>query len=92
MAKKRYSRQQIKKLFEKRCFFCHEDNYDLLDAHRIIPGEQGGKYNDYNILVLCSNCHRKTHAGTLKILGKHTSTHARGYSIRYMEDGQEKWK
>ncbi len=90
MVRKRYSRQQIAKLSRKKCYFCEEENYDLLDAHRIIPGEQGGKYNDHNILVLCSNCHRKTHSGSLQILGKFMST--RGWVIRYVEDGKEHWK
>lgn len=91
MGRKRYSRQQIKKAYEKQCYFCHEENYDLLDAHRIIPGDQGGKYNDHNILVLCANCHRKTHSGSLKILGKYFSTTGR-WVIKYVENGEEKWK
>lgn len=91
MAKKRYSRQQIKKLYENKCYFCGEDNYDLLDAHRIIPGEHGGKYNDHNIIVLCANCHRKTHSDNLTILGKYFSTTGR-WLIKYVENGEEKWK
>jgi predicted restriction endonuclease len=90
MTKKRYSRQQIRKLFEKKCYFCGEDNYDLLDAHRIIPGEQGGKYNDHNILVICSNCHRKCHAGIIKIDRKYMSTTGR-WVLHYWIDGEEKW-
>ena len=91
MAKKRYTRQQIAKLMYKKCYFCDENDYDLLDAHRILPGEDGGKYHDRNILVLCANCHRKTHSGKLKIKGRYFSTAGR-WMVLYEEDGQEKWK
>lgn len=90
MAKKRYTRQQIKKLVEKKCYFCGEDNYDLLDAHRIIPGEEGGKYHDHNILVVCATHHRKIHSGCIVILGKHYSTLGR-WLLHYVENGEEKW-
>ncbi len=91
MGKKCYSRQQIAKLSNGKCYFCPEDNYDLLDAHRIIPGADGGKYHDRNIIVLCANCHRRTHTGSLKILGKYLSTSAK-WVVRYLEDGEERWK
>lgn len=91
MARKRYSRQQIAKLFHKKCYFCEEEDYSILDAHRIIPGEKGGTYHPHNILVICSNCHRKVHSGGLQILGKHPSSTGR-WVIHYMEDGKEHWK
>lgn len=91
MAKKRYTRQQIAKLSHGKCYFCEECDYDLLDAHRIVPGEKGGTYHPHNILVLCSNCHRKTHSGALQILGKFMSTTGR-WVIRYLEEGKEHWK
>ena len=91
MGKKRYSRQQIAKLRDKECYFCGETDYNLLDGHRIIPGEDGGKYNDHNIIVTCALCHRKTHSGRIVILGKHLSTSGR-WVIHYTEDGEDKWK
>lgn len=87
---KRYSKQQILKLYRKKCFFCAEDNYDLLDAHRILPGEEGGKYHEWNVLVTCSNCHRRIHAGEIKIDRKYMST--KGLMLHYWRDGQEFWE
>lgn len=90
MGKKRHSRQQIAKLSSKGCYFCGESNYDLLDAHRVIPGSDGGKYNDHNILVLCSNCHRRTHTGAIRIDRKYLSTAGR-WVLHCWIDGEEKW-
>lgn len=90
---KKPSKKQIKKLVCKECYFCGCDEYALLDVHRIIPGKDGGKYsNDYNLIVLCSLCHRKVHADIIKILGKHFSTTGQ-FIIHYLdENGIEQWK
>jgi predicted restriction endonuclease len=85
--KKRYSRQQIKKLYHKKCFFCGESNYDLLDAHRII---EGGKYIDWNILVACANCHRRMHSGEIKVDRKYNST--KGIVVHYWWGDKEFWE
>ena len=53
--------KKLKKLREKHCFFCEEDNPALLDVHRIHEGCKGGKYIEGNVVVVCSNCHRKIH-------------------------------
>jgi hypothetical protein len=90
MGKKRYSRQQIAKLSRGGCYFCGESNYDLLDAHRVIPGAEGGKYNDHNILVICSNCHRRTHTGSIRIDRKYLSTSGK-WVLHCWIDGEEKW-
>lgn len=37
------------------------------DCHRIIPGIDGGKYENQNIVVICPNCHRLVHEGLIKI-------------------------
>lgn len=79
-----------KKLIDRKCAFCDCDRYELLDVHRIVPGEQGGKYTEYNTLSLCASCHRKVHAEIIKILGKHFSSSGR-YLVHYIEDGVEKW-
>jgi len=83
--------KQIRKLFDGECFFCGEDDYDLLDAHRIIEGKDGGKYNWWNTLATCSKCHRKIHSGRIKISGKHPCSSGK-YVIIYVEDGIEKIK
>lgn len=88
--RKRYIRKQIKKLVEKHCFFCKEDNYALLDAHRILPGEKNGKYHELNMLCVCSNCHRRIHSGEIIVDRKYMST--KGIVIHYWRDGQEFWE
>lgn len=80
-----------KKKIDRRCYFCEENNYSLLDVHRIIPGEEGGSYTDFNTVTCCANCHRKCHSGIIKIIGKHYST-AGKYVLHYVENGEEIWK
>lgn len=92
MDKKKYTKKQIKKLSDGMCFFCGEDNYLLLDTHRLIPGSEGGQYNNWNMSTLCCMCHRKVHSGLIKILGKHHSTGSSLYVIHYIdENGKEIW-
>jgi len=81
--------KKIKKMKDGKCYFCQETNYSLLDCHRINPGENGGKYTDYNTITTCSNCHRKCHAGNIEIIGKHPLYP--GYVLHFIEDGVEKW-
>lgn len=35
----------------------------VLHRHRLKPGVDGGRYEDGNIVMLCSNCHEDTHEG-----------------------------
>ncbi|RDJ35322.1 MAG: HNH endonuclease [Crenarchaeota archaeon] len=89
---KRLSRKQLKKRTSKKCYFCDCDEYELLDVHRIVPGEEGGKYNDFNTLVCCALCHRKIHSNKIQILGKYYSTAGR-YILYYInEEGKEMWE
>lgn len=53
--------KKIKKLSERKCFFCKESDPAVLDVHRIHEGHKGGKYIEGNVLVVCANCHRKIH-------------------------------
>ena len=91
MARKR-SVKQIKKMYDKECYFCGEPEYGLLDGHRIHEGKDGGTYHWWNILTVCCKCHRKIHTGIIKILGKHPCTWGKMYVIHYVENGEEKWK
>lgn len=63
--------QECKKRFAKRCFFCPVADYDLLAAHRVLHGAAGGGYDWHNIMVLCSLCHGRVHAGIIQIIGRH---------------------
>lgn len=73
--RRRPSRQVCRKRHDRVCYFCREPDYDLLDAHRILPGADGGKYHWLNILTVCSKCHRRVEKGQLVVLGRNpTST------------------
>lgn len=79
-----------KKKADKRCYFCKTEEYCTLDVHRIIPGCEGGRYDSYNSITICSNCHRKVHEGKIKIDRKYPSTS--GWVLHYFsEDGKEHW-
>ena len=82
--------KQRKKRVHGKCYFCEENDYSLLDVHRIVPGSEGGKYVEHNTIVLCANCHRKVHSNKIEIIGRHFSTTGR-HVIHYREEGAEKW-
>lgn len=89
---KKLTKKQIKKRIDKSCYICGCSDYDLLDVHRLIPGEDGGKYVDWNMLTTCCLCHRKIHTNKIKIIGKYFSSSGR-YVICYIdEEGKEIWK
>lgn len=80
--------KKVKKLIDKKCYFCGIDDYALLDVHRLEPGS---KYTNYGTVTTCSLCHRKIHAGRIKIIGKFYSTAGR-YVLNFIdENGEEKW-
>ena len=82
--------KKIKKLIDGRCKFCGCDVYELLDVHRITEGKDGGKYTEHNTVTACSLCHRKIHAGIIKVDRKYFST--RGWVLHYFdENGVEKY-
>lgn len=79
-----------KKKSEGKCCFCEEQDYAVLDCHRIMPGEEGGEYTDFNTVVTCSNCHRKVHDGQIVIDRKYFSTSGH-WVLHFWQDGEEKW-
>lgn len=89
--KKKLIDKKAKKRTEKQCYLCDNTNYATLHCHRILPGEEGGKYVDKNVVVVCANCHAKIHDGQIEIVGKHFSTAGR-YVLNYFENDEEKWK
>jgi len=82
--------KQNKKRHEGKCHFCSENDYDLLDVHRITEGKDGGKYTDHNTVTACACCHRKIHSGRIVIDRWYQSTGGR--VLHYTEDGEEKWQ
>lgn len=71
----------------RKCLICNEDDYDILDVHRIKFGKE---YKYWNTTILCANCHRKVHSGKIIIEGKYMSSV--GPIIHYFIDGKEYWK
>ena len=90
MARRKLTIDKVaKKHADGKCYFCPCDNYALLDVHRILEGADGGKYTDFNTVTVCSLCHRKIHAGLIKIDRKYFSTG--GWKLHCWIDGEEKW-
>lgn len=82
--------KQHKKLRDKHCLFCHLEDYDLLDVHRILPGSEGGTYSEHNSITVCLHCHRKIHAGRIITHRKYYTS--KGLYVLHCEiDGEEKW-
>lgn len=49
------------------CFSCGREDPEVgdeLDVHHIIPIMAGGTHGDYNLMTLCSSCHREIEART----------------------------
>jgi len=81
--------KKIYKKSEGKCRICGETDYDTLDVHRAITeGKDGGKYTLPNSVCSCCKCHRKIHAGKIKILGWCNSTKGQVLHI-IREDGKE---
>jgi hypothetical protein len=83
--------KQRKKRIQGKCQFCEETDYAVLDCHRIIPGEEGGKYIDHNTVVVCACCHRRVHDGQIVIDRKYPTT-AACEVLHYWENGEEHWE
>lgn len=92
MARRRKPTVQVcRKHFDGACFVCGERDYSLLDAHRILPGAEGGKYHWQNVLTLCASCHRMVASGRLVVHGRHQTTLGK-WVVHYTLDGLERWK
>lgn len=83
-------KQEVIKRIAGKCHLCSESDYHVLDAHRIIPGREGGKYYNENIVILCSNCHRRVEAGEIQILGRYKSSNGK-LVLHIKKDEQEQW-
>lgn len=80
-----------KKKFEGKCYFCDVNDYAQLNVHRIIPGEDGGKYTDHNTIVVCANHHAQIHDDQIIIDRKYNTTSAKTV-LHFWENGVEKWE
>lgn len=66
------------------CEICGETNKRVLDRHHIIPRKHPlSTDNDYNLAVICSNCHRKVHNGEYIIEGVFKTSKGKELIWRY---------
>lgn len=84
MRKKKIINKKFKKQADKKCYFCNCNIYELLDLHRIVEGENGGTYEELNTITTCALCHRKIHAGFIKVFRKYLST--KGWVLHYIDE------
>jgi hypothetical protein len=89
--KKELIDKKAKKRIEGCCHFCGVDDYALLHCHRILPGEEGGRYTDGNVVVVCSNCHNRVHDGQIVIERWYNTTGGKKV-LHFWENEEEKWK
>ena len=85
----RIKNKKTYKLSRGKCVLCGENNLSTLDIHRILEGANGGEYHYENTVCLCANCHRKVHAGEIKIIRKYKTLSWREY-IEVIENGETK--
>lgn len=65
------------KLIKNKCEIesCHIDDPNLLEFHHIIERTKiNTTNNNFNLAILCGNCHALTHSERLKIIGVYPST------------------
>jgi len=75
------------------CFFCKEKSADLLDAHRPLPGSEGGKYIWENMICECANCHRRIHGEKKEIvIDRKYTWSGPGFIVHYWVNGEERWE
>ncbi|MGE0569252.1 MAG: HNH endonuclease [Bacteroidia bacterium] len=89
--KKKLVDKKSRKHFEGKCYFCDESDYSLLDVHRILPGEEGGRYVEHNVVVTCANCHRKIHDEQIKI-DRFYYTSSGIHILHFWDEKGEHWK
>ena len=87
MRKRKNIDKKIAKLSAKKCRICGENDYNILDCHRILPGSKNGTYKNSNTVIVCSNCHRKIHAGGIEVDRYYPTT--TGRLLRVIIDDKE---
>jgi hypothetical protein len=69
------------------CEVCSESNRKVLDRHHIIPKTDPKCTElDSNLAVVCSNCHRKIHAGEIIIEGVFPTSVGKKLFWHYSDD------
>jgi 5-methylcytosine-specific restriction endonuclease McrA len=73
-----------------KCRICERPGSELLDVHRIVPGEDGGKYTQNNSVAICMICHGKIHRTKEIVIDRYYPSTA-GYLLRIVENGVERF-
>lgn len=71
------ARRKKEKLIPKVCEICGNDNIAVLHKHHIVERTDANTTNDdFNLAVICSNCHNRIHADPpqIKVIGVFPST------------------
>lgn len=56
--------------YNKKCEICETQNKKVIDKHHIIPRTDPRTHHGLsNLAIICSNCHRRVHAGEIIIEG-----------------------
>lgn len=78
-----------KKLEKIECEICGNNNKEVLHGHHIIERTEKNTTNhDYNIAIICGNCHSLVHSDIIKIIGIYPSTKLPyGRTVIYIKDG-----
>lgn len=81
------------KLIKNKCEIetCDVTDPNLLELHHIIERTEINTTNhNFNLAIICSNCHKLTHSGRLKIIGVYPSTlPPNGRTLVYELDGKK---
>jgi predicted HNH restriction endonuclease len=89
VAKERRHRNQPK-LKKEHCEVCFETKKSTLNIHHIIPQcDERSSNNNYNLAVLCANCHNLVHSGDITIIGVYSSTNNNGRSVLFFRKGEK---
>jgi hypothetical protein len=83
--------KKVKKLTEGKCYFCKNEDYAVLDVHRIVPEEKGGRYVPSNVVICCACCHRRVHDGQI-VIDRWYPTSAGRDVLHFWESEEEKWE
>lgn len=67
--------KRVKRLVPSVCEICGETNKAFLHKHHIIERtDPNTSHDDWNLAIICSNCHNKVHDDQIKIVGVFPST------------------
>lgn len=75
------------KMFE--CEICCEKNVKVLHKHHIIERTAAGtSNNEWNLAIICANCHTRVHGGEIEIIGVFSSSRPpNGRTLVFKENG-----